>query len=223
MAEGLGWGGDALLISYFRAGGADARSYQYNFRAGERAEGGNLLRRADEAADSSFEAHFGQELYLSGGLAADADGGELGRVHAGENGYGQQLGRVAEAVESLVGGGKHGGASGGVEGEHADAEGGGGTHRRGYGVGNVVELEVEKDGVAAGQKWFKDGGTCGDEKLQTYFEPEALALELVDQGFSSGGIGDIERYDETLAGFVQRVGLAGGCEGRMQPLWDGHS
>ncbi len=33
----------------------------------------------------------------------------------------------------------------------------------GYGVGNVVELEVEEDGVAALEERFKDGGTGGDE------------------------------------------------------------
>ena len=35
------------------------------------------------------------KFYLGGGRALEADGGELGRVHAGEHGYGQKLGRVA--------------------------------------------------------------------------------------------------------------------------------
>ena len=80
-----------------------------------------------------------------------------------------------------MGGGEHGGATGRVEGDHADAERGGRTHRSGYGVGNVVELEVEEDGVAALEERFEDGGTGGDEELQTYLEPAALAFKLVDQ------------------------------------------
>ncbi len=69
LAEGFGWGGDALLVACFGAGGADAGSDQYAFRAGERAQGCNLLRGADEAADSGFEAHLGEQIHLGGGCA----------------------------------------------------------------------------------------------------------------------------------------------------------
>jgi len=48
--------------------------------------------------------------------------------------------------------------SGGVDGYHAHAQGRGRAHRRGGGVGNVVDFQVEEDGVAALDERFQDGG-----------------------------------------------------------------
>ena len=59
LAQGFGWGGNALLVGCFGTGGTDAGGDQYACWAGEGAQGCDLLRGADEAADSGFQTHFG--------------------------------------------------------------------------------------------------------------------------------------------------------------------
>src|ERR1035441_1079478 len=192
LAEGFGGGGDALLVACLSAGGADAGGDQHAIGAGEGAQGRHLLGRADEAAQPGGEAHPRQQFDLFAGGALDADGADLGRVHAGEHGDGEEFRRVGDAGERGPGGGQHGGTTCGVDGDHAHAQRGGGAHGGGHGVGNVVELEVEEDGVAAPDERLENGGTGGDKKLQPHLEPLAVALELGDEAGGGGPGGDGE-------------------------------
>jgi hypothetical protein len=83
--------------------------------------------------------------------------------------------------------------------DHVHTEGCGGAHRSGYRVGNVVELQVEEDGMAALEQRFKDGGTSGREELHTYLKPAADILEPVGEGSRRGCVGNIKGHDEALA------------------------
>ena len=67
QAQGFGGRGDALLVANRGSCGADAGDYQHALGAGERAQRGHLLRRADEAAHPGLEAHAGQQFHLFGG------------------------------------------------------------------------------------------------------------------------------------------------------------
>ena len=81
---------------------ADAGNDQHTLGAGERAQAGNLLRRADKSANPGLQAHPRQQLDLFGGRALQPDGIHLGLVHAGEHSYGQQLRRVGDPLQSAL-------------------------------------------------------------------------------------------------------------------------
>ena len=227
LAQRLGRGGDAALIAFCRAGGADAGGDQNALRTGESAEGGDFLRGGDEAADAGGEAHAGQQFNLLGGGARDPDGVGLRLIHAGKDGDGEEFRGMGEAVERSAGRGQHGGSAGGVDVDHVHAQRGGRTNRSGDGVGYVVELEVEKDTVAALEQRFNHGGAGGGEQLHADFEPGAGALKPLDERGGGGGVGEVEGHDEALARFFQGVGdgesgRPRGGECGVQPLWDGH-
>ena len=92
-AEGIGGGADALLVAEVCAGGADAGDDEDGLRSGEGSNGGDLLRRADEAGDACVERHAGEEECLFARRAVVANGLGLCLVNAGEHGDGEKLGR----------------------------------------------------------------------------------------------------------------------------------
>jgi hypothetical protein len=67
LAQGIGGSGDALLVADGGACRTNAGNDQHAFGAGERAQSGNFLRRADKAANSRLQAHPGQHGNLLGG------------------------------------------------------------------------------------------------------------------------------------------------------------
>ncbi len=95
---------------------------------------------------------------------------------------------------------QHGGSTRGVNGHHADTEACGGANSAGNGVGNIMEFQVEEDGVAAIEERFEDGGTGGDEEFETNFEPDAGAFQAVEEIYRCGLVGHIESDDQALAG-----------------------
>jgi hypothetical protein len=202
LAQGFGGRGYALLVADGGAHGADAGDDEYALRAGEGTEGSNLLWGADKAANSFGDAHAGKKVNLSGGCAIEANGRDLGGIHAGEHGDGEQLRPVWHAFKGIAGGGQHRRSTRGVDSEHVDAESGDRAYGSGHRIGNVVELQIEKDGVAALEERFKDGRAGGGEQLQAYFEPLASALKLVGQSDGGSGVGDIEGHDQALACLV---------------------
>ncbi len=217
-AQGFGWRGGALLVTGRASGGTDSGDDEGALRACEGAERGDLLRRADEASDSGVEAHAGEEFDLLGRGAVEADGGDLGFIHAGEDGDGEELRWIGDAGEGFAGGGDHGRAAGGVDGEHVDPEARGGAHCAGNGVGDIVKLEVEEDLVAAAQEGFEHGRAGGDEEFEADFEPGACVVKAVNEDGGGGGIGHVQSNDEALPGGfagISEGGEAGSAEGRI--------
>ena len=92
--------------------------------------------------------------------------------------------------------------------EHASTELCRGANRAGYGVGNIVQFEIEEDIVARGYDVFDDRGARGDVEFEAYFEPGAGALERVDEANGGGRVGDIEGNDQALA--CERNGVSAG-------------
>jgi len=229
-AEGFGGSADAFLISEIGAGGAHSGDNENRLRAGKGADAFDFMRGANKPFDACVEAHAGKKDGLIAGRDREADGLGLGQVDAGEHGDGEELRRVWDFSERGAGSGEHGGAARGVNVEHADAEAGGGTNRAGNGVGDVVEFEIEKDGVAALENGFEHRGSGGSEKFEADFEPEASAVEPVDKVGGRGGIGNVEGDDELLAREGTPIGLGPrDCrrgsvrEGWVQALRNGHS
>ncbi len=161
----------------------------------------------------------------SPGSALDTGGAELGRIHAGENGNGKELRWIGQAGEGFLRRGQHCRASGRVHCEHARAKGSCGTHCSGHGIGNVMELEVEKDGMTARNDRFKHSGSCSDEQLKPHFEPMTGSLEPIHEGAGGFGVGHIERDNEPFAGLLQRVRSfrAVSGAGRIQEIRYGHN
>ncbi len=67
----------------------------------------------------------------------------------------------------------------------------------GYGVGDVVELEVEEDVEAAISQLMDDGVSRGVIELHPNLEPLAGLTEGVDEFECARCIGEIEGYGET--------------------------
>ena len=170
------------------------------------AESGDFFRAGDEAIDPRSGGGFGeaQDLVFRG--VADADSGELKLIHAGEDSDREELGRVGNRGGGFGSGFEHGRAAGGVDGEEFGAEGSDGTHSAGDGVGNVVELEVEKDGVAAMAEFANDGVAFGEVELEADLEPLAEALEAAGESESGRSIGVIEGDDEAGVHLLQGTG-----------------
>lgn len=197
---------DPLLVAEGAARRANAWDDQRARGAGEGTERANLLRGADEAANSCGKPHSCKEFHLISGGAADADGAQLGRIQAGEDGDRQEFRRMARAGEGLARSGEHGRAAGGMEGEHVDAERGGRADSSRDGVGDIVELKVEEDAVPAAQDGIEDRRTGGDKELEANFEPGTGIVKPVEEDRGSAGIGNVEGDDEPLAGSFPGVG-----------------
>lgn len=177
--DGLGWGGDALLVADGRACGADSRDDEEGVGAGGCADGGDLFGGADEAVYAGLGGKLGEEEDLVGEGGSDACACKLSGVHAGEDGDGEDAGGAGGA-SGFGCGGHHGGASAGVEGEETCSGLGGCADGAGYGVGDVVEFEVEEDVEAAVSEFADDGVAGGVVELHAYLEPLAGVAESVD-------------------------------------------
>jgi hypothetical protein len=96
----------------------------------------------------------------------------------------------------------------------------GGSHRRdradssGDGVGDVVELEIEKYVEAAVAKALDYGVSSGVVKLHANLEPTAGALKLVDEVHGEVDTGEVEGDDEAIYWIAPRlIGRAGVVSG----------
>ncbi len=182
-------------------------------------------QRSPRSMTAAKNIHFGEQGDLIGRGAIYSGRLQLRRVHTGEHGDGQQLGRIGQAVEGGAGCGEHGRPSRGMNRHHAHAERGGGAHGAGDGVGNVVEFEIEKDRVTACREPFYNGGAGGGKELQSHLEPLAVAFETGYEVFGGGGAGNVERDNQPLARLRRSVRLrgTGRSESRLEAFGDGHT
>ena len=122
---------------------------------------------------------------------------EFVRVHAGEDGDGEEAGGAGGGC-GFGCGGHHGGAAAGVEGEERGSGLGGGTNGTGYGVGDVVELEVEEDVEAAVAELLDDAVAGGVVEFHADFVPLADLAEAVYEFERLVFIGEVERYGKAV-------------------------
>ncbi len=134
------------------------------------------------------------------GRGGDASGGKLGCVHAGKNGDGEQARGVGLGGYGFGCGLEHGRASGCVYGEQVSTERGNRADGPGDGVGNVVQLKVEKDGEALLPELFDNGVAGRQIEFEAYFKPAAEAFELRDKGQGLFRGGEVESDDELVLG-----------------------
>ena len=96
----------------------------------------------------------------------------------------EQRTRAVGAGKPLYRGLHHGNTAARVQIAHVDVQRGKHRHAAPYRVGDVVELEVEKDLVSAALDFAHDIRACGIKKLHAYLDERlpVFALKLVEEG-----------------------------------------
>ena len=102
--------------------------------------------------------------------------------------------------------------TGGVDGQHRDAELAGRVYGGGDGVGDVVELQVEKDFTAGSDKVADHLRPLGGEELLANFVGAGGVAYRLDDALGVGGAGNVQRHDEPV--FV--VGVSIGSQFNLQ-------
>ena len=93
----------------------------------------------------------------------------------------EERARTVRAGEPLKRGAHHGARTCGVEVDHIHIEGGEHGHRFFHGVGDVVQLEIEEDLVAARLDLAHDGRAFGVEELHADLHEGLFAGEAVEK------------------------------------------
>ena len=138
-------------------------------------------RGADHAVEPGESCIFGvvDDHFLKGAVDADlflhallAGGGEL---RDGD----EERARTVRAGEPLKRGAHHGARTRGVEVDHVHIEGGEHGHRFFHGVGDIVQLEIEEDLMAARLDLAHDGRAFSVEELHADLHKGLFAGEAV--------------------------------------------
>jgi hypothetical protein len=144
---------------------------------------GDFVARADDAIEPGFLGKIGkaQDLIVRG--AADAGGGEIALIEAGEDGDGDDLAIIPGGGLGIF---HHRPPARGVDGDdrrlkHVDR-----LHRAGHGVGNIVQLEIEEDRQADLGDLVHAVVAMGAEEFEAKLEPADMALDLLRE--RHGGI-----------------------------------
>ena len=120
----------------------------------------HLLQRG---VDQQLPLH---ALLIGGGQLGDGDEQRAGAVGAGE---------------ALQSGGHHGGGTGGVEVDDVHIQRRQGGHGLSHRVGDVVELQIQKDAVAPAADLPDDGGTLGVKQLHPHLDEGLFLCEAVQK------------------------------------------
>ena len=123
---------------------------------------------------------------------------QVGIREAGQHGDRQHHRLSGGLAGGLDGGLQHLAAAGGVHGQHADAQFGGRTHRRGDGVGDVVIFQVEKHLPAGGDQVADDLRPLGREQLFSDLVSGCGVVDGLDDLAGLRGARDIERHNEPV-------------------------
>ena len=201
--HGLGRCHGAFLIVRLDRRGADAGRDQLNVIAELGAEHPDFLRRTNQSAQPGTGGQLGQAQHLFLHAAPDAQLGEVVVVHAGEHGDGEDERRLGPEhggllVGGVLGGGEHLGAARGVDGGHLYAKVGGGDDGLGHGVGDVVELQVEKHFRAGRAEFTDDVRPAADKQLLADLERADKGGEFLGEFQGLLRAGQVERDDDRI-------------------------
>jgi len=159
-----------------------------------------LERRADDAVKPSVFGVLGVVQHdLGHGLF-----NEQILLHALLRGGGQlrdrdeQRPRAVRAGEARERGLHHGLRAGGVQVHNVGPQGREHTHGLFHGVGDVVQLEIEEDGVAAALELADDVRSLGVEQLHADLDEGLAAGEAVEKTERFLAAGEIAGYDDVF-------------------------
>ncbi len=173
---------DAALIAECGSSGPNAGNDERGFGCELGAEQSDLFGGTDhsELRSSCLLRQLGEAKDLLCGRIGDADSVELGGIHAGENGDGEELGSARNGC-CFGCCANHRFASTGVNRQQGSTAVRDRANGSSDGVGNVVELEVEEDLEAAMAQGFEQRIAGGVEEFHADLEPAASAIEAVDE------------------------------------------
>ncbi len=143
-----------------------------------------------------MESKFRKALDLCSWVCGNADSVEFCRVHACEDSNGEHLQRTAFC--GICGRAEHGRATGGMDSKQVSTGCGGDTRRGGDGIWNIVQLEVEKDVLAALLQSMDDGRAFCQVEFKADLVPENRVAKLVDEAEGVGGRGNVKGDDELV-------------------------
>lgn len=202
-----GGSGDALLVADGGSGGPDAGNDE-GCSGKTTAERANFLGAGNQAGDSGSRSQRGKPHHLVGGSGVDSDRIQLELVHGCKDGDSQQTRGAWERGGSTRGGLQHGRSAGGMDREHFGSGRRGGTDRRGDGVGDVMELQIQKDGTSAGAQLVDQGIAFSQIQLKPHLKPAAETMKLVNEVKSGGGLRKVEGNDQAGIHNLERTGFA---------------
>ena len=124
------------------------------------------------------------------------DAGQLTAIHAGQHCHRNQRRCIRQTSRSLRGRRKHGPSTRRMDREQGSPAACNRAYRAGDRIGNIVQLQVEKDLKPASPQLLNDRFAFRQEKLKSDFEPATLPLEPFDQPKSRFSGWEIQGYNQ---------------------------
>ncbi len=199
----LARGDGALLVAHCGAGGADAGDDEKAV-APLLTHRTDLVPRTDDAVETGLMRQLCQSQHVVVRASRKADPRDVGIVEAGEHGDRDDLGVRTGGRLGIL---HHRAATGGMDGDDSGFEHMDGLHRGGDGVGDVMQLEVEKDRQADLRDLVHAVMAMRAEEFQPQLHPADMSAHLLHQ---SGGAGQIGKIDREIDGI--------GHDGKRAPV-----
>ena len=139
----------------------------------------HFMAGAYDAIETGLARQIGQPHDLVMGRSANAGRGHVLAVQAGQQGHGHHLGVFARRRLGVF---HHRASAAGMHGDDRRLEHMHRLHGLGDGVGNVMQLKVEKDRQADMRDFMHAVMAIGAEKFETELEAAYLAFQLLRDG-----------------------------------------
>ncbi len=138
----------------------------------------------------------GERLHPALDRAADPDARHVGGGKAGQGGDGQEQRGGVMVPGFLAGGRQHGSAAARVQCQHVHPKPARRPDGPPDGVGDVVELKVQEQALAAPADLFHQAGALGREEFQADLEIPDMTRQPIDGGQCGRPVGDVQRHDQ---------------------------
>ena len=163
-------------------------------------EGLELGGRAHHTIQSTPVGEPGEPHHLLRRFAGDAGVAKIPGIEAREQRHGDQQRRLRDPVHGLPRSFQHPPPSAGVHIDHPHSQLGGGAAGAGNGIGNIVELEVEKDLESLVLQPADDLRALVGEQLLTDFQPAVRWIETPRQRERRLRLRVVQCHDDGHAG-----------------------
>eukprot|EP01136_Pigoraptor_vietnamica_P027896 Opistho-1_new@84769 len=183
------WGNDALLVADLAIGRAHAGDHEEAVLP-RIVRGLHFFARADDAVDASGFRQFGEANDLLMRIGRKADRGQVVCVEAGEHRHCDDLGARGRGCLGIL---KHRAAARGVDGDDRGFERTQRLHRLADSIGNVVELEIQKDRQADIGHLVNALSAVRHEEFKAQLDPADMVADALGDGLGALQVGGVER------------------------------
>ena len=190
---------DAFLVSCVGTFGPNSRCDEKGGASEVFSQYRNFVWGANQAIRSGINGKFAEFLHLFRNGGGDPDLDQKLWIKRGQDGDGDELCLGGRFIPGLLGSRNHFRASRGVKGQHLNRATGQAFDGTGHRVGNVVQLQVQKDAVIFFGDFFQELWSVAGKHLEADFYPGQGVVELVQEVESLSFLFQIESKNE-LAG-----------------------